>query len=135
MRAVVMESSSAETHDNVTQEPRGASLLTQLGLAEGDVLTYVETSGAKSLRRVIRDSPWSSSMVLMAVGALIRERLIQGVQHELDVIVAPAPHTLSARQSRLDNHRPKGVDYDPMPEAEDGGAHGGADYSHLTGRR
>jgi DNA-binding MarR family transcriptional regulator len=68
-------------------EAQPGSLITPLGLVEGDVLTYLEEHGATSVRRLIRALDWPAPMVLMAVGALVRERLVRAVQHDLEVIV------------------------------------------------
>ena len=88
--SVVMEPSSTQAQDNAMEGSWEASLITQLGLVEGDVLTYVETHGARSLRRIIRDLQWPASLVMMAVGALIREGLVCGIQREIDVVVGPS---------------------------------------------
>ena len=66
-----------------------ARFRTTLGLVEEEVLVYVEDYGATTLRGLIRGLGWPSRMVMMAVGALIRERLIRARQHELDVIFEP----------------------------------------------
>lgn len=63
------------------------SLMTPLGLLSGEVLTYLEAHGATPMRRLIRELSWPSTMVTMAVGALVREGLAQAVQHDLEVIV------------------------------------------------
>jgi hypothetical protein len=39
------------------------------------------------MRQLIRKSEWQAPMVIMAVGALIREGLVRGIQHDLEVIV------------------------------------------------
>ena len=63
-----------------------SSLMTVLGIAEGDVLEYLEGHGAASLYRVIQTQEWPSSMVIMAVGALIRQGLIRGDQRRLEPV-------------------------------------------------
>ena len=65
------------------------ALLTQLGLVEGDVLTYLEEYGPTTLRGLIRGLDWPSRTVTMGVGALIREGLVQGRQRELEVLIEP----------------------------------------------
>jgi len=67
--------------------PGGIPLITSLGLIEGEVLTYLEQHGATRLRGLVRELEWPARMVMMAVGALIREGLVRGVQHELEIIV------------------------------------------------
>ena len=56
------------------------SLITMIGLAEGDTLEYLETHGATALRTLTRELPWPSPIVTMAVGALIREGLARGTR-------------------------------------------------------
>lgn len=67
---------------------RGSSLITPLGLVEGDVLTYLEEHGATGLRDLTRALGWSASMVRMGVGALIREGLVEGKQQGANVMVS-----------------------------------------------
>ena len=71
--------------------PEAPSLMTSLGLIEGDVLAYVEEHGATTVRRLIRELEWSAPMVMMAVGALVREGLVRATQHDLEVIVELLP--------------------------------------------
>ena len=84
--------------------PEAPSLMTPLGLIEGEVLTYLETHGATTLRRLIRELEWSAPMVMMAIGALVREGLVRAIQHDLEVIVEAetSPSRLQAmRQERV----------------------------------
>ncbi len=68
------------------------SLMTPLGLVEGDILTRLEGHGATTLRRLIRELDWPAPMVMMAVGALTRAGLVRAVRHDLEVVVeARAP--------------------------------------------
>ena len=80
-------------HAEETQELSKAesSLITILGIAEGDVLEYLERHGATSLYRLIQTQEWPSSMVIMAVGALIRQGLIRGDQHQLEPSASVSP--------------------------------------------
>lgn len=64
-------------------------LITTLGLIEGEVLTFLEDHGAMTLRGLIQELDWPSRMVMMAVGALIREHLVRATQRELEVILEP----------------------------------------------
>ncbi len=68
-----------------------SSLMTSLGLVEGDLLTYLERHGATTLRRLIRESDWPAPMIMMGLGALIRQGLARALQHDLEVIVEPQP--------------------------------------------
>ena len=67
----------------------GSTLMTVLGLVEGDALTYLEEQGSTTLRRLIRELDWPATLVTMAVGALIRQGLARGVRHELEIIIEP----------------------------------------------
>ena len=64
-------------------------LITTLGLIEGEVLTFLEDHGATTLRALIRELEWPARMIMMAVGALIREHLVRATQRELEVILEP----------------------------------------------
>ena len=71
--------------------PEVVSLMTPLGLVGGEALAYLEEHGATTVRRLIRELEWPSHMVMMAVGALIREGLVQAIQHDLEVSVELVP--------------------------------------------
>ena len=73
----------------VREREQSTSLMTPLGLIEGEVLTHVEGYGATALRRLIRELEWPATLVMMAVGALVREGLIRAVQHDLEIILQP----------------------------------------------
>lgn len=70
-------------------EPGSRSLVTSLGIIEGEVLLYLDVHGATPTRRLIRDLEWPSPLVTMALGALIREGLVRARQHELELIIEP----------------------------------------------
>ena len=65
------------------------ALITTLGLACGEILTHLEQHGTTAVRRLVRELSWPAPVVLMAVGALIREGLIRATQHDLEVILEP----------------------------------------------
>ena len=75
------------------KHPAGAgatrSVMTSVGLVEGDILTYLDEHGATSLRHLIRVLEWPSAMVLMGIGALIRTGMVRGLQRELEVLIEP----------------------------------------------
>ena len=64
-------------------------LVTMLGVVEGDILNFLETHGTLTLRRLIRMVEWPTMMVVMGVGALIREGLVHAVRRELEVVLEP----------------------------------------------
>ena len=72
---------------------QAGSLLTPLSIVEGEALIYLERHGATPLRRLTRELEWPSPMIMMAVGALIREGLARAAQHELEVIVESVPQS------------------------------------------
>src|SRR3989338_10334285 len=53
------------------------SLMTVIGLAEGEVLLHVEANGATPLRGLIRALPQPAPIVTMAIGSLIRKGVIR----------------------------------------------------------
>ena len=73
-----------------------ASLMTPLGLVSGEALTYIERHPKTTLRQLIRSLPWPTPIVIMSVGALIREGLIRGVQRELEIVLEPCEQGCSA---------------------------------------
>ena len=67
-----------------------ASLMTPLGLVEGDVLTCLDrkdAQGVATLQELGRAVRWPTHLVLMAIGALIRAGLVQGIQQGVNVTV------------------------------------------------
>ena len=73
----------------IGQAGRGleGSLITSLGIVEGEVLEYLDSHQGVSLRRLNQELEWPAYMVMMAVGALIRESLVQGTRGDLEVVV------------------------------------------------
>lgn len=65
------------------------SMMTTLGLAEGEVLEHLERYGSARLRDLTRELEWSSLMVVMAVGALIRQGLVRGLRQNAEIILEP----------------------------------------------
>ncbi len=70
-------------------EPQPLSLMTPVGVVEGEVLAYLDRHGCATLRRLNQELAWPAYMVMMAVGALIRAGLVRGIQHELQVVIHP----------------------------------------------
>jgi hypothetical protein len=71
----------------LSAETLGSSLMTPIGLIEGDILTVLERDGATAMRRLIRELDWPAPMVFMAVGALIREGLLRAIRHDLEIVL------------------------------------------------
>ena len=67
----------------------GAVLNTTISIVEGEILTYLEKHGFSRLKKVIRDLEWPMAEVMMAVGALIREGLIEVRRDRFGVLLSP----------------------------------------------
>lgn len=67
------------------------SLMTRIGVLEGEVLAFLEEHGSTPMRRLTRELDGPSPMIMMAMGALVRQGLIRVVQHDLEVILEPIP--------------------------------------------
>ena len=67
------------------------SLITSLALVEGDVLAYLERQRTTTLRHLVRELEWPSRLILMGLGALVREGLVRAVQRELEFLVELQP--------------------------------------------
>lgn len=65
------------------------SLMTPIGIVEGDVLMYLEQHGRATLRMLNRELAWPSYLVVMGVGALIRSGLVRATQLGLEIILQP----------------------------------------------
>lgn len=75
----------------------GASLMTPLGIVEGEILEYLDHHGTATLERLTWELPWLPDMVTMAVGALIRAGLVRGIQLNLAIVVKPRKPFHAAR--------------------------------------
>ncbi|MBI3996979.1 MAG: winged helix-turn-helix domain-containing protein [Candidatus Omnitrophica bacterium] len=63
--------------------------MTQIGVLEGEVLAFLDEHGSTSMRRLTRELDGPSPLIMMAIGALVRQGLIRVVQHDLEVIFEP----------------------------------------------
>lgn len=68
-------------------------------LAARELLNEVEWSGAVALRQLIRQLDWPEHVVMMALGELVRQGLVQVTQRELEVVVELMPEWSNAAQS------------------------------------
>ena len=59
-----------------------SSLVTSLGLIEGEVLTYLEENGRAPHGQLMMRLAWPAVMITMAIGSLIRQGLIRHVPQE-----------------------------------------------------
>ncbi len=96
------ESRSVQAPGDVFDE----SLMTSIGLIEGEILTFLEERGATPLRRLIRELGWAAPMVMMAVGALVRQGLIRALKHELEVVLELRPMERTAEDDKWDDRIP-----------------------------
>jgi hypothetical protein len=67
---------------------RRMSLMTSLGLIEGNILKRLE-DGAVVIQDLIHELEWPAHMVLMAAGSLIRRGYVRGIQHEAVLVLEP----------------------------------------------
>lgn len=88
MAEVLLPLDDEEWRKPPRETPR-ASLMTPLGIVEGEALLHLEEHGATALRQLIRELEWPAPLVTMAVGALIRHGLVKASQHELEVLLEP----------------------------------------------
>ena len=65
------------------------SLMTPLGVIEGEILIRLEEGGATTLRGLIRQLSWPAHLTTMAAGVLIRAGLARGRQRGHDVALEP----------------------------------------------
>jgi hypothetical protein len=64
------------------------SLMTPLGMAAGEILTEVDSDGAVTLRHLVETIGWPVHLIVMALGVLVREGLVQAAQQGPDVRIA-----------------------------------------------
>ena len=87
-----------QDQDRPVQEQRGGTpLITTLAMVEGDVLNYLDRYGAATLRELTRVLEWSSRLITMAIGGLVRERLARAKQFDLEIVVEPMSALPSTR--------------------------------------
>lgn len=59
-------------------------IITILGVVEGEVLEWLESHGPMPLYRLIQAQERPPSLIIMAVGALIRQGMLMGNEHRLE---------------------------------------------------
>ena len=67
----------------------GASLASILSVIEGEILLYLEKYGYARLRKLVRELDWPMAEVMMGIGALIREGLVEVRRDRFGVILQP----------------------------------------------
>jgi hypothetical protein len=82
----VMTADAAEPRPGLASLER-APLVTAVGLVEGDVLDYLESHGASALRGVVRALSWPVTLIMMAIGSLVRQGMVRGTRRDLEVIL------------------------------------------------
>jgi len=65
------------------------SLMTPLGLVEGDILKHLEDGPLVAIQDLVRELEWPAHMILMAAGSLIRQGYVRGIQHEAALVLEP----------------------------------------------
>ncbi len=71
------------------RETPSSSIMTSLGIVEGEVLLHLEEYGSTALRHLIGELEWPAPIVTMALGALIRQGLVVALQYELETLIEP----------------------------------------------
>ena len=67
---------------------KDGSWMTPIGVAEGEVLSFLDEHGTVAIRRLVQQLEWPAPIVLMGVGALIRDGLACVRQHGAEMVVA-----------------------------------------------
>ncbi len=67
----------------------GASLLTAVSLIEGEILNYLDEHGFARLKKIVRDLDWPMAEVMMGVGALIRDGLVEVRRDRFGLMLHP----------------------------------------------
>jgi len=67
----------------------GVSLKAVLGIVEGEILLYLEEHGFGRLRKIVRDLDWPMDEIIIAVGALIHEGLVEVRRDRFGVLLQP----------------------------------------------
>jgi len=65
----------------------GPALITKLGMIEGEILSHLETEGPTNVQDLLSRLPWRSESLLMAIGSLIRQGLVRGIQQNTDLLL------------------------------------------------
>lgn len=69
------------------EETPSESVNTTLGLIGGEILLSLETCGPVPMREIVSKLEWPSELVYMAVGALIRRRMVGAAFRNEEVVV------------------------------------------------
>ncbi len=65
------------------------SVITTLGLIGGEVLVYLETCGPVSASEIVKKLVWPHEMTYMAIGALVRQRLVSATASNGEIVIHP----------------------------------------------
>jgi hypothetical protein len=70
----------------------GSSLMTTLSIVEGALLTFLEEEqGETSVQDAINHINYPATLLLMAVGSLVRRRLILATKMDTDILLETVP--------------------------------------------
>ena len=72
----------------VDEAPEDRLPLAAFGQIEMDILTYLEMHGTTTLRQLLAALSWPAPLVTMAVGALIRQSQILGMQRHPEIVLS-----------------------------------------------
>ena len=65
----------------------GSSIMTMLGITEGHVLTQLEEQGSSTIQEVLAGLNLPATLVLMAIGALVRQKLVLATKMNADILL------------------------------------------------
>ena len=69
------------------EEVPAASVNTTLGLIGGEILLSLETCGPASAREIVEKLEWPEQLVHMAIGSLIRRRMVGAAFRQGEVVI------------------------------------------------
>ena len=81
--------------------------MTQLGIVAAQVLIYLDEHGATALHRLTKDLEWSAALTALAVGGLIRERLVRALPVEHELMVEPVGGSLRQESAAVERRAPE----------------------------
>src|SRR4051812_29418126 len=92
----LVQNGGAQTDPKMTGEaPYRTSLMTSIGLAEGEVLSALEKKDVALIDELV-PAGWPAFLIWMAVGSLVRAGLIRAIQFQKSLyLVASGKETIS----------------------------------------
>lgn len=89
MTTITLPLSYSDWHELGVKRER-ASIATPLSLVESEVFEYLESVGPSALTSILRDIPEPATLIVMSIGAMIREGLAIAQRSEDGILVTLA---------------------------------------------